>query len=243
MSEETLSALIPQTDREKIKNVLTTLESYRKVTITNDSEFQNANDAITGLKKTKKNLDNDRKEKLLPHKTRTDYINEEYQPVIKAVQNGINNIDVGMGNYQRELRKKAQAEQAKLDAEAAEKRRKADLAAKMEADKVKKYEDEGRQELADKAKARQEAQQEQAETTIAPQVEPQKLKGTYFVEVYTARVTDKQKAVEFLMSRPEYEDCIDINLKPIERAQKGAKGKIVFAGIEFQITESSRTRT
>ena len=242
MSEE-LSALIPQTDRERISNVLATLESYRQVTITNDAEFQNGNVAITELKKSYKELDADRKLKKAPHKERGDYVDNTYNPVLKAIKNGINNFDVGMGNYQRELRKKAQAEQAKLDAEAAEKRRKADLAAKMEADKVKKYEDEGRQELADKAKARQEAQQEQAETTIAPQVEPQKLKGTYFVEVYTARVTDKQKAVEFLMSRPEYEDCIDINLKPIERAQKGAKGKIVFAGIEFQITESSRTRT
>lgn len=242
MSEE-LSALVPQTDREKISNVLATLESYRKVTITNDAEFQNANDAITGLKKTKKNLDSDRKEKLLPHAARTNYINGEYQPVIKAVQNGINNIDVGMGNYQRELRKKAQLEQAKRDAEAAEKRRKEEETARKEAEKVAKYEEEGRTEMADKAKARQEFHQEQAETTIAPQVEPQKLEGTHFVEVYTARITDKVKAVEFLMSRPEYEECVSINLKPIEKAQKSAKGKIVFPGIEFNVTESSRTRT
>lgn len=243
MSEEILSALITQTDREKINNVLEELKSYRQVTITNDSELVNANTAITDLKRAKKDMDEIRKTKIEPFKVKTDHLNGVYQPVIKAIQNGINNIDVGMGIFYRKKQIEDQKEQARRDAEARELQRKKDEAAQKELEKVKKYEEEGRTKLAEQAAGRAESLIKQAETTVAAQVEEVKLGGTHFVTSYQAIVIDKKKACEFLLSNPAYFECVEIKTKPLERMQKVANGKMVFPGIQFRESSRSRTRT
>jgi len=243
MSEEILSALITQTDREKINNVLEELKSYRQVTITNDSELVNANTAITDLKRAKKDMDEIRKTKIEPFKVKTDHLNGVYQPVIKAIQNGINNIDVGMGIFYRKKQIEDQKEQARRDAEARELQRKKDEAAQKELEKVKKYEEEGRIAMKEKAEARAESLIEQAETTVAAQVEEVKLAGTHFVKNYHATIKSKRMACEYLLSFPQYEDFVTIDIKKVEKQQKMSNGKEVFPGIEFRESLSSRTRT
>lgn len=242
MSEE-LSALIPQTDREKLKNILVDLESYAGITITNDAEFVNANAHMAELKKTYKGLEADRKAKGQPYKEKVDYINGEYNSITKAVKNGIYNFNVALGNYERQLRIKRQQEQAKRDAEAAEVRRKQEEAEQRELEKKRKYEAEGRTKLAEQAAARAEAHKERSESTVAAQVETPKLEGTHFVPDYEIEIVNKTELVYFLLSKPEYEDWVDIKTKKIEAEQKSKKGKMVFPGAKFTEKLDTRTRT
>jgi hypothetical protein len=248
MSEE-LSALIPQTDREKLQNVLKDLESYKEITITNDVEFKNAGSAIATLKKTKNDLDLDRKEKVDPLNAKVNYINGQYNPIIKvSIQNAINKLDVAMGNYQRKLMIEREAEQKKRDAEAAETRRKLEEAARKEAEKIQKYEEEGRTELAQKAEARFEKHIEQAETTVAAKVEEVKVAGTGFRTYYTAEYiqpmdSSKIKAIQACLKNPILVPHVHIDLKALAQLQKKVEGTLHVDGIKFEKKYGTITRT
>jgi len=241
MSEE-LSALIPQRDKEKISTQLAELESCKKFTVTNDSEFQKLNGLMVYYKREKKIIEAMRVEAIKPYYPKYDYLSKFYNGIINKIKNFINNCDVGLGNYERAERIKRQAEQAKRDAEASEKRRKADEAARKEAEKVEQYKEEGRTEMAEKAEARVEKHIEQAETTVAAQVEETKLENTHFVEKYVATITDIKAAVEYCLSIPALGGCVNIDLKALERQQKAADGKWVIPGIKFDKQLKSRSR-
>lgn len=242
MSEE-LSALVPQDTKELITKILADLGSYKQFTVTTEPEAHKLNGVMVHYKKEMKIIDDMRKKAIEPYYPKYKYLNDVYNGVIKKVKSFVDKCDVGLGNFEREERIKRQAEQAKRDAEASEKRRKEEEAAKKEAEKVEQYKKEGRTGMAEKAEARVEKHIEQSESTVAAQVEETKLDSTHFVEKYVATVTDIKAAVEYCLSIPALEGCVNIDLKSLERQQKAANGKWVIPGIKFEKQLKSRSKT
>lgn len=248
MSEE-LSSLIPQTDREKLQNVLKDLESYKEVTVTNDTEWQNAVNKMAELKKVKKDLDKDRAAKVKPYKEKFDYINNNYNPIIKnSIGNAITVLDVAIGKYLRQKRIENEKIQAKRDAEAKKKREEEEQRARHDLEVANKLREEGKDASAEKREADAREHLDKAETTVAPVVEEITVAGTHFVEEYEASYIkpedeSKMNAVRCCLSNPILFPHVYIDLKALEKMQKSSKGKLQVDGIKFELKLRSRTRT
>ena len=240
---EEFKALVPQDTKEKIEKLLAELESYKEFTVKTETEAQNLNGIMVAYKGQMKKIDTLRKEAIKPYYPKYKYLNDVYNDVIKKVKHFVNNCDVALGKFERDQRIKRQAEQAKLDAIAAEKRRKEDEAARKEAEKISKYTEDGRTEMAEKAEARMEEHIEHAEITVAPVVEETKLENTHFQEKYTASVTDKKEAVEHCIQFPHLIEMVNLNLNGLERLQKASNGKLEIPGIKFEFQLKTRSRT
>jgi len=240
---EEFKALVPQDTKDKIEKLLAELESYKEFTVKTETEAKNLNNIMVAYKGQMKKIDTQRKEAIKPYYPKYKYLNDVYNDVIKKVKSFVNNCDVALGKWEREQRIKRQAEQAKRDAEAAEKRRKEEEAARKELEKAEKYKDVGRTDMAEKAEARADEHFEKAEKTVAPAVEETKLANTHYVETYIASIVNKKAAVNYCLSIPALEGCIDINLKALERQQKAAEGKWEIPGIKFESPLKTRSRT
>jgi hypothetical protein len=236
-------ALIPQDKKDEINNLLMELDSYKEITVRNDEENRNLNAIMVGYKGQIKKIDALRKKAIEPYYPQVTYFNKFYNGVIARVKSFVNNCDVALGKYERDQRIKRQAEQAKRDAAATEIRRKKEEAARKEMEKAKRYAARGRTKMSAEAEARAEEKIEEAEQAVAPIVEETKLDSTSFVTKYVATVTDKAGAVEYCLSIPALEGCVDLNLKAIERQQNAAQGKWEIPGINFEKQLKSRSRT
>ena len=240
MKTATSTELIPQSSREMLDTNLNFWNSIQEITITNDQEYEQADENINKLKTGKKDLESNKLELTKSWREKTNFINAEYKTVVEQLENGIKKLDGAMGFYHGEQVRKAAEEQKRLQAEADEKIRKEQERAEKDLQKANEYREQGREEMADKREAAAESHIESATTIVARTVITSKPKGSGFQEYYEASVINKGQAVQFCMSLPDLEKYISIDMSGIETVQKNAEGKRAIPGMLF--VKKFRTR-
>lgn len=237
---EQTTNLIPQDAEQKLAVALDYLTSIQGVTVTNQNEFEAANSVTAQLKGHIKNLEDKRLELVKPYKAKSKVIDDRFAVVRNALLNGATKIGAAVSAYRAVLERQRRQAQAIAGAAAEEKRKKEAAAAQKEIDKVKRYRTEGREEMAENAEARAVTHLDLAENTVAPVQESVKLKGTSFVDHWTAEVTDFEKAVPACMASPFTRAAVKINDKELERAQRQAKGELKLEGVQFTFAPQAR---
>lgn len=241
--EEVKNELVPTTLQERLDKMLTFLDEVVEVKITTLEEYQEAAKTIATIKKGVKSVDEDRKEAVKDWTQKTKSVNSHVKVYADKMKNGINKISSAMSDWYREDKRKKDLIQKQKEAEAEAKRRKAEEAAEKEKAKVEKYANEGKEELAEKAAARMDAAYEKADNTVAEVVESTKVDGLSMVSKWKVRkVDDKKKAIEFLLSQPDLEELVSINIKGLEKIQQVAKGKKIVPGVSFREEFETRSR-
>ncbi len=243
MSEEVKTDLIPVGAKDMIKGAVEYCESVRELKISTDDENENAAMVLAELKKHVKDLDSTKKEITDPWKSKSKIVDGEFKVPTDAVKNVIAVISKEMGRFQTEKLRKERAEQARLQAIADEKRRKAEEAARKEQEKIDKYEAEGKAQAAAEAEARRDANLEKAANVVAPVVEDSKPTGTSYVETYIGTVRDHKKAIASIVAQEYLHGFLTVDMKGLERMRKQIGDNLKIDGITFEETRSVRSRS
>lgn len=244
--DEEVKQLVTQRDRDDLDRSLEFWKSVKSVSVTTQAEYDSAIEVAKKLKKGKDILDARRKELVKPLNTKLDFINGEFNTVIRALENGEKQLKNTAGNWFLEEQRRVEEENRKRAAEAEEKRRREEEAARKEVEKAAAYAQQGRTEMADKAAARAETHISRAED-IVPVVEENqtKGKGAGFTVKFEASLTDLHAFLKNALEKsPHYLNHVTVDLKPFERMQKDFDGKLEIPGIEFKkgVGVSIRTR-
>ena len=243
MGEE-VKELIPMAARDVMKEALEFYGSIEEITIQSDEQNEGAGETRKQIKRYLKDLDKKRKEIVDPMNKEVKAVNNEFRPVTDSLKNADTKLGAAMGNYYAECERKREEEQRKRDAEAAEKERKAQEKAEKEMQKAEEYREEGREEMAEKAEARAETAIAAAEEVTSDIVENTAKQSGHGMRIdYVATVDDLDSAVAALLAQQMYRDCVEVDLKALEKMQKAAKGKMEIAGISWKKKYTTITRT
>ena len=113
-------------------------------------------------------------------------------------------------------------------------RRQEEERARKEAEKVQKYTEQGRPEMAEKAQARMDTAQNISQNIVAPIVQnTAKVGGTTFKKVYKVNVLDLKMAVKSCLENDILSNYVDLDVKGIERLANAQKGKLSIEGIQI----------
>ena len=238
------NSLIPVESMQLMAQALDFFGTITSVTITNDAENENISALNKKVKGYIKDLEADRKVIVGPYNDKVSSINSEYKTVREKLENAGKKIDSALGIYYQEKLRIAAAAQARVDAEAAEIRRKAEEAALKELEKAQTYEAEGRQELADKAQARAEEKITVAQTAVAPVVQaPPKIQGQSFRTDYIVEILNKETAVKAMIGNPVYAAMISIDIVKLQALAKTLNGKLGIPCVQVTTKQTPITRT
>ena len=232
--------LIPIESQNLIQEALDYLGSIEKITITDDTEYNNVIAMCKDVKKKSKALDKERKSLTDPLFKKQKEIKAEFDVAINKLNSFESASKKAASVYYRKQEQLRIEQQQKLEAEAEERRRKAEEKAKKEQDKVEKYESEGKQHLADKAQSRAEAAQAEAVQTVAPVIETKKVSGTSFKTKFVVdeNKVDKEAFVKFCLDNPNYMQYLIIDTKSLNKFAQATKGSIPLPGLNYkEITE------
>ena len=232
MSEE-LSALVSQTDRERLKNVLKVMEENKEVIINTDADFQRINNLMNHYKDEINKVEKLKREAIKPYYSPYKELLDTYNGVIKKVYNFVNNCAVSLGCYKREDDRKKEEAQAKLDAEARKRRELEMERAKHDQKVAAQMREEGKETSAEKREADAQTHFVKAAETVAPVAEKLEAGGTYFVKEYEAIEKDKRVAIESMVKDNTLITFISIDLKKLSKKQKTDNGTLEIPGIDF----------
>jgi len=236
MSEE-LSALIPQTDREKLTKVLEELNSYKQITITSDSEFTKADAVMNHYKNQISAIKKDREKAKEPHYGRYKYIIGFYDDIIKKTQNFVNQCGSAMGYYKLKKDKEAEELQKKLDADERKKKEIELQRAEHDRQVAEKLRAEGKHTQADKREAEADTHIENAAQTVARQVTKVEASGSYFKKVYSMKVIDFDAAIKHMAKDAVLRSKLQIIEKDLIKKYEADNEKLEIPGIEFSYTK------
>ena len=238
-------ALIPVRDKETLGKALEYWHSVEEIEIKSQEHFDNAAKVCIELAAYRKGLEKRRKELKSPHDEKGTYIQTEYMAVMSPLSNGEKKLKHAMGTYQMEAKRKADAENAKKAAEAEEVRRKAEERAAEEQKKADAYREQGREEMAEKAEVRAEAQVEKSVSVVAETVELKTTgKGITFSEYWEAELIDKKAFLRYCLdTNPLYLQQVTVNVKPYEAMQKKFNGELKIPGVRFNKVSRVAART
>ena len=241
---EVQTSLIPDNSLRLMAEALDFFGTITSVTITNDAENENISALNKKVKGYIKDLEADRKVIVGPYNDKVSAINSEYKTVREKLQNAGEKIDTALGIYYQEKLRIAKAAQDKADAEAAEVRRKAEEAALLELEKAKKYEEQGRTVMAEKAQARAEEKITVAQTVVAPIVQaPPKIQGQSFRTDYIVEILNKETAVKAMITNPVYAAMISIDIVKLQAQAKLLEGKLCIPCVQVTTKRTPITRT
>jgi len=241
---EVKTSLIPVENVKLMAEALDFFGTITSVTITNDAENENISALNKKVKGYIKDLETDRKVIVGPYNDKVSSINSEYKTVREKLENAGKKIDTALGIYYQEKLRIAAAAQAKADAEAAEVLRKAEEAALLELEKAKKYEEQGRTIMAEKAQARADEKIAVAQTAVAPIVQaPPKIQGQSFRTDYIVEILNKETAVKAMISNPVYAAMISIDIVKLQALAKTLNGKLGIPCVQVTTKQTPITRT
>ena len=237
--------LIPVESRNLMEEALEYLGSIKEITISNDIEYEATLEVCKSVKKKFNLLEGERKKLVAPLNEQVKEINNEFKVVTTKLTSFESTSKQAAGVYYNKQEMLRLEQQRKLEAQAAEERRKAEEKARLESEKVAKYEAEGRQKLADEARAREEAAQAKATQTVAPVIETKKSSGTSFRKVWKIREanTDLDKAVKYCANEEQFKGFLIIDYKKLEKLCNATKGMMKVPGIEYYEDTISVVRT
>ena len=213
--------LIPIESKKLIKGAIDWFGTIQQIIITNDEQNENAMALCKKVKTTFNVLETTRKEIVGPWNADVKIVNAEFKLITSKLENFETVSKKGTAQYLQKQEQLRIAEQQKLEAQAEEKRRKEQEAARREADKAAEYEKQGRQEMADKARAREESAIAAATQTVAPVIEKKKVKGVSSKMVWKITVEDKTKALEFILKNPQYLNYVELDITGLEKLANG----------------------
>jgi hypothetical protein len=105
--------LVPMAQQVKIQEAIAFCQTIEKITITDNSEYENAIDLTKRIKEIGKELDQDRLELVKPYKDRAKEIDYTYKAPKDALKNLETRLRKAIGRYQSDLEKKRLEEQRK----------------------------------------------------------------------------------------------------------------------------------
>jgi len=241
MSEE--KNLIAQETLDKMKTALETLSSIEEIEITNAEQNLNAGGIQRDVQGAIKTVEALRKEAVKPFDEKRKVIQKEFMNVLNQLKAGKDKIGSAMIDFDNAEKRRIALEQKKLEAEAEEKRRKAEKAAEAEAAKIEKYQSEGKEELAEKAQARMEDKIEEATTTVATEIKQEKVSGVSYRTDYVVEVEDHFKAIPFLLENSLTSHLIGINVPALKAMVKASKGVMTIPGVKIKKTQTQIVRS
>ena len=173
------NSLIPIESLEKVKDALQFCESVKELTINTADQYIQANDLFKTLNAHIKKIEDDRKAVKDPYLKKGQEIDTWYREPQSALINLKSKLDGAIRAYMKIIEDKRREEQARLDREAEEKRRKQEEAARIEREKAEqlrrdaenaKNEEERKKMLAqaEKADSKADLKEQKAETIVAP---------------------------------------------------------------------------
>jgi hypothetical protein len=234
--------LIPAEDQKSLESAVAYLDSIKELKVSSDDEENNAAKVVTQLKKDVRALILRRKELVKPHKASSDLIEARYRTVVPKLEGAIKTIGRGVIDYHAEKQRKADAAEKKRQAEADAKADREQEAARKEVEKAKQYDEDGRTEMADKARVRAGEHIEAATTQVAPVEKRVAPEGASFPAKWVPTVEDTTKAVTAMLKNPVYFQFVTIDLKGLEKLAKNLKGNIDIPGITFKKDYDMRNR-
>lgn len=231
------------------------LAAARSIIIDSPDMYEISASELTAIKKRAKELEEQRTSIVKPLNEAVKNINAMFKTPLEFLSEAESVIKKAMLGYDQEQEKKRRAEQAALEAKAAEERRKQnELAAQVrakaeaEAEANRKAADEARQ-AGDSAKAAQlevradavveKAEYKaanaslEAEMTIATvtQIQPTSVKGISTKTLWKAEITNKMELIKFVAENPQYINLLDGNTSAINSLAKSLKGAMQVSGI------------
>jgi len=236
MSEE-LSALIPQTDRERLPKILTELESYREITITTDEEFKRLDTEVNHYKGEILSIGKARDLAKEPHYGRYKYIIGFYNNVIDKAKNFVNHGSVAMGHWKRKKDMEREELNKKNDAERRKRVELEQQRAEHDRQVAEKLREEGKHTQAEKREAEAETHLEKAAQIVAPEIPEVKAEHSYFKKVYSMKVTDFDAAIEYMAKDAVLRSKLQIVEKELLKKYEADSGKLEIPGIEFSYIE------
>lgn len=105
--------LVPMAQQCKIQEAIAFCQTIEKITITDNSEYDNAIELTKRIKEIGKELDQDRLELVKPYKDRAKEIDNTYKPPKDALKNLETRLRKAIGQYQSDLERKRLEEQRK----------------------------------------------------------------------------------------------------------------------------------
>jgi hypothetical protein len=260
---DAVQSIITEAAAKQIEEARNFLENkVQSVTITTESEYAGAGALITALKSNKKALDDTRKAEKEEYLNNGRKVDSEFNPIILALTEKIEYIERAGRDYRRKQEEIAAAAQKRLD-DAAEAERKAlEAQAGTKAEKAARLREKAIEltrkaaKEKDPSKAtnllqeaqkyeqracgydeRAEAKKEQAQTLVAPIVQPavpQAHRGGFNTRtIYSAKITDMVKVLDHLKNGvpPAVSTAISSWTNAAARSSHGAASTI--PGVEF----------
>jgi len=229
-------SLIPIETKRKIEKALEFFNSLKQVKFSNDQEYGNGVGLCKSVKEHINVIEADRKLLVKPFNDQVTEINGECNGVIKKLQNAESVIKKGMAEYFATNERKRIEEQRKFEAEAEERRRQEVEKARKEAEKADRYHEQGREEMAEMAKARAETAAFIASNIVAPIAQnTAEAKGVSFTKKYKVNIIDLKKAVQACLNSNILSSYVNLDVAGIQRLANAQKGQISIDGL--QITE------
>ena len=230
--------LIPLEAQLLIDNALEYIGGITAITVRSQSEYDSSIALCKHIKKLSKRLDDERDALVRPMNTKVDAINADFKVATSKLDNGEKRIKDAMSVWFQEQERKrieaqriAQAEADKVARIAAEK-------AAAERRKQEEYEAQGRQDMADKAAARAELQEDRAINTVAQVIETPKTAGVSFRSKFICSIENKRDVVEHCIKNPHLEHLVMINIKEIEKLADSTKGAMRIPGVSYVETKT-----
>ena len=231
------------------------LAAARAIIIDSPDMYEISAGELGAIKKRAKELEEQRTNIVKPLNDAVKNINAMFKGPLEFLGEAEAVIKKAMIGYNEEQEKKRRAEQAALEAKAAEERRKQnELAANVRAKAEAKAEDvrkaaEGARKAGDAAKAAQlEVRAEsivekagykasnatlEAEMTVATvtQIQPTSVKGISTKTLWKAEVADKLALIKYVANNPQYINLLEGNTTAINSLAKSLKGAMQVDGI------------
>lgn len=227
--------LIPQDVKTALESALGFIGGIKEIECRSQDEYNNAAQTCKEIKGYLSDLDNHRKALVTPYNDTVKKINARFKDVTARLENGERELKRAMSRWFQEEERKRIGAQKKADAEAAEMKRKAEERARKEREKAEQYAAEGRQDMAEKAEARAETQEDISTNLVAEEVENMaKVEGVSFRLSYTCTVEDKLAAALYcLKENQRLEHIVQIDEKAAEKLAITTKGAIQIPGIKY----------
>lgn len=222
------------------KELIAKFGALEKITITTQEANEKWAKVNGRLKSYINQLEDFRTGLVKPYNDRVTITNTDFKEITGPLKNARRVIGDAQGRFIDEKRRIEAEEQKKKDAEAQAIRDKAEEKAREEEEKARAYEEAGKRELADKALARAQAQQEKADRTVAQEVViSTKTAGTSVGKKVTCSFENFDKAIIFCLHNKHLSYLVSLDLKKAEGLYGTSKGNIKIEGLKYDV----RTKT
>jgi hypothetical protein len=245
--KECSKALVPATATNLMEEAMTFCSAVVHIQITNDAEYQKAANLTKRVQDYAKQLDEQRKETLKPHKENIDLINEKFKEPQTALDNLKTRLRDAVAAYMQTIERKRAEAQRKADEQARVERERLEAEAKAKNEEAAKLAAAGKMPEAVKTENQALAAQKVSELVTAPKVEQAapKVSGLSYRDRFTAEVENKTVFVRFATTCDEntYFDMIEVNQSKLDKIVQQAKGKIFLPGIKIKVEKIPVFRT